>query len=210
MTAVSRTTRRTLSEIGATCLKAARGAGCPWGLAEEAAMAARLLSAHDLPGAEILAGTLAAPRACGCDGRADAPACGIAQAAQVSDRLGDIADGRPMTLPPTVGAPLIAGALILGARRQGTALRLRWNGGAITCAPDGLLTEGATPSARPVTGLVAERCDRPPRVTAPAPSGRTIDMAAWNALDTLAARTLVPETAQSRAAGAGPGDADTD
>ncbi len=210
MTGATDGTRRTLSEIAATCLKAARGAGCPWGLAEEAAMSARQLSSHGLPGAEILARTLSTPRACDCIGAADAPACGIALAARVSDRLADIADGRPLDLPDAVGAPLIAGALLLGARRHGMAFRLSWEGGAIICAPGSLRAEGSTSGDAPVTGLIAERCDSPPGLTSPGPASRIVAAPAWDTLDRLAARTLVPETEQSRAAGAGPGTADTD
>jgi hypothetical protein len=40
------------NEIEALCKGAARGAGLPWGLAEEAAKAVRWLSAFDLPGAK--------------------------------------------------------------------------------------------------------------------------------------------------------------
>ncbi|NND22495.1 MAG: DUF3726 domain-containing protein, partial [Silicimonas sp.] len=37
-----------LNEVEATAKKAARGAGYPWGLAEEAAKATRWLCAHDI------------------------------------------------------------------------------------------------------------------------------------------------------------------
>lgn len=44
----------TVPEIEALCLKAARGAGHPWGVAEEAAWAAGWLASHGLPGAELV------------------------------------------------------------------------------------------------------------------------------------------------------------
>ena len=58
--------RLTLPEIQSLCFKAARGAGMEWGLAEEAAFAARWLAAAGLPGPERLgarlqAGGVAAP-----------------------------------------------------------------------------------------------------------------------------------------------------
>ena len=47
-----------LSEIDATCKKAARGAGLSWGYAEEAGKAVRWLAAHQLPSTELLAAYL--------------------------------------------------------------------------------------------------------------------------------------------------------
>ena len=47
-----------LSEIDATCKKAARGSGLSWGYAEEAGKAARWLAAHQLPSTELLAAYL--------------------------------------------------------------------------------------------------------------------------------------------------------
>ena len=49
-----------LAEIDAMGRKAARGAGLPWGLAEEAGRAARHLAAWGLPGPEALAALVAA------------------------------------------------------------------------------------------------------------------------------------------------------
>ena len=48
-----------LSELEAHAKKAVRGAGFAWGYAEEAAKAVRLLAAHQLPGAVVLATYLA-------------------------------------------------------------------------------------------------------------------------------------------------------
>ena len=48
-----------LNEIESLALKAARGAGMSWGLAEEAAVAASWLAARSLPWAETLADLLA-------------------------------------------------------------------------------------------------------------------------------------------------------
>lgn len=58
--------RWSLAEIDAQCRKAARGLGCPWGMAEEAGKAARQLAAHGLPGPEALATMLGARTACCC------------------------------------------------------------------------------------------------------------------------------------------------
>ena len=43
-----------LNEFETLCTRAARGAGLPWGLAEEAGKAARCLAEFGLPGAQLL------------------------------------------------------------------------------------------------------------------------------------------------------------
>lgn len=48
-----------LNEVQVTAKKAARGAGYPWGIAEEAGQAARWLCSHGLDGCAALAGVLA-------------------------------------------------------------------------------------------------------------------------------------------------------
>ena len=47
-----------LNEIEAMGKRAARGVGCDWGIAEEAAKAVRWLAMHRLPGPELLADLL--------------------------------------------------------------------------------------------------------------------------------------------------------
>ena len=61
-----------LIEVEATAKKAARGAGHSWGMAEEAARAARWLCAHGIDGVAGLARALA--RVDGSDPRQHAPA----------------------------------------------------------------------------------------------------------------------------------------
>ncbi|MGC1487905.1 MAG: DUF3726 domain-containing protein, partial [Albidovulum sp.] len=56
------TKRYSQSEIEALGIKAARGAGYDWGMAEEAGMAARWLAHEGLPGPELLLACLQAPR----------------------------------------------------------------------------------------------------------------------------------------------------
>ena len=98
-----------LNEIEATCKRAARGAGLPWGLAEEAGKAARWLTARGLPGAEELAEVLArndgksygdlAPVS--ADGVWRAPAgrlCPIVTGAALCDRAAEIAAGTEIEL----------------------------------------------------------------------------------------------------------------
>jgi len=203
--------RRTLAEIGATCLKAARGSGCPWGLAEEAGMAARILAAHGLPGAEALAALLGAPRACACTGRDEAPACAIAALASLSDRAGEIAGSREIALGPVAAPLLLAGPLLLAARRLDTAFALSWPGAEILCTPQGVIAPapaGGWPKY--VERLQVRRADPVDGATPPDWHSRPVAADCWASLEARAARTLVPESAASRARGAGPAAADSD
>ena len=198
---------RTLSEIRATCAKAARGAGCDWGMAEEAGLAARILESHDLPGVRVLARLLSEGAGC-ASCRAAGSACGLRALAALSDRL-PVLDGAPPR--GAVRAPLLLAApVILLAREQGAAYMLTWEGAVLRCAPGGVSAEGAVdaPSAACVTLQPAPGIPAEPR--APDWRSRSIAESDWDRLERLAARTLVPETEASRARGAGPAEAATD
>ena len=205
-------TRRSLSEIRATAQKAARGAGCCWGMAEEAGFAARLLEAHDLAGVATVDALLAAPRACACaggvapvgghgerarDGRA---LCGLAVMARLSD-------GDPLQCASNwgevAGPLLLAAALLVHAQRSGRIFELSWPGGSVICAPEGCRMMGALPAGRAAVSIQSLDAAPLPLVSARCDS-RAVPASAWQRLEDLAARTYVPETEASRAAGAGP------
>lgn len=196
-------TTRTLSEIRATCTKAARGAGCAWGVAEEAGLAARVLESHGLPGLGVLARLFGTERNCGTANDARAT-CGLRAMVTLSDRLPFTEDAVPEGA--VAGPLLLAAPLILAARESGTSFTLAWEGAVLHCMPEGVVAQGALDRA------VAERV-----TVTPAPGGagqgagpdwrsRAVDHGDWTRLEALAARTLVPETEASRAAGAGPAD----
>jgi hypothetical protein len=187
---------RTLAEIRATCTKAARGAGCPWGLAEEAGLAVRVLEAHGLPGVPVLARLFEGPRDCqpGCSA---APRCGLKAMAALSDDPRAVPQGQ-------VAAPLLLAAPLLMAARKGAAATLRWEGADIGCSGVGVVADGALDAAI-AEGLSVET--EAPGTGVPRPPdwrSRPVDPAHWAALEALAAQTLVPETEASRRAGAGP------
>ncbi len=199
---------RTLSEIASTCQKAARGVGCPWGLAEEAGHAVRVLESHGLAGVEPLAALLETPRACRCSGLTDKPVCGIAALARFSDAIADF-DSACKKMPETVAGPLLLAAPLLHlARLTGAAYRMGVNGYSMICSATGISVDpagGKPPSVGKVTiHKVQSTADAVP----PHWSCRDVSIEAWQKLEALAANTLVPESDTSRAQGAGPGTSD--
>ncbi|MEL6587719.1 MAG: DUF3726 domain-containing protein [Pseudomonadota bacterium] len=194
---------RTLSEIAALTLKAVRGAGCRWSLAEEAAMAVRVLEAHGLPGVATLDEVLRHPRACPCTGAKEGARCAIAALAALGDGTATLAPQAPVDLPHTQAPMMLIAPLLLAARRLEATFVLTWAGSEVTCALDGLRGDAAPcAAARPrVTRLLA-RPTGPAR--GPDTSSRALPQGAWNRLTRLADATLVPETEASRASGAGP------
>lgn len=209
-----------LNEIEGLSLKAARGAGMSWGLAEEAAYATRWLAAHGWAADELLAALLdvraqtAAPILVGTDirGTKDAlPICPIHAGVALADLL---QSGQSLTLHKVL-TPLW---LLPFALRRATPehdVRLSWAAGSIalsqsndvdaTCVDlaasmiDQIRVELGSPR------ISASR-PRPPSV----PAGVPVNVAAWSALETWAARTYVPASLQSRLAGAGAGLSDND
>lgn len=193
-------TKRSLSEIQSTATKAARGAGCPWGLAEEAGIAARVLSAHGIDGAAALSALFDTPRQCACSAVRGTAACGLLEMAALSDapREGPIGP---------VAAPLLLLAPLLLEAQADNGWRIDWPSGGAECGPGGLARFGAPPDG---SELTISRCT-PSLAPTPAQwQSREVSDTAWSALEELAAKTYVPESDASRSAGAGPDAADTD
>lgn len=191
---------RSLAEIRATVTKAARGAGCPWGMAEDAGQAAYQLSAHGLPGAAAVAALLRTPRACACSGgdSADLPACGLRAMVALMDDPAQT----DVVLGPVAGPLLVAAAFLHAGSDH---WRIDAGGGGLHCGPNGIV--GNQDFA---FGDIAEvaLARSAPAETARGPSwaSQPVDPQDWQALEAYAARTYVPETAASRASGAGPSD----
>lgn len=196
-------TQRTLSEITATCTKAARGNGCPWGLAEEAGMAARLLSSHGLPGAEIMADILTAERSCNCTGRRYAPACGIAALADLSDRMTSLRVGTEIRTGPVVAPVALTAPLLMAAKRHRRCFQITWPEATLICTPNGLSGSVPCPRRSPPSAVTISVVENATDAVPPDPRARRVDDAVWAVLERLAAKTYVPETEASRASGAG-------
>lgn len=186
------------SEIRTLVTKAARGAGLPWGLAEEAGWAADWLSRRALPAADWAAAWLAAS----CEGRGDPVSFGAA----LADRLpnGIAADA---TLPIPDGLPGPGYLLPFLHRVAGTL------GGVGIADPSGTVVS-VEPSGRVVFGPAWSDISRSWEIGPARPlrqmAGRALVAASViDCLDGLALRTTVPPSVASRNnAGAGTSDND--
>jgi hypothetical protein len=206
-----------LNEIEATGKRAARGAGLDWGIAEEAGKAARWLTAHGLPGPELLAELLTQNEGksyaelvpVSVEGVWQAKSgrlCPLIAGAALSDRAAEVAAGRAFEFGPIAFPLLLAPYAASVARLRGAAIELCWPGVTLTISPgDGLAVVGdiAAVTAR-TTESVHCRPGQKDTVTPPAGQpGRAVDAETWSRLSAFAHRTFAPATEASRIAGAG-------
>lgn len=174
---------RALGEIAGMAKGAARGAGLPWGLAEEAQFAVPWLEARGVSGAAALARRLGRdlalqPGAAAC--------CPLALGAYFRDGL-VAAFGRVLVAEPVLLLPAMAEvSAVLGAE-----VVADWQGGWDVAQAEVVVRPGAAPTF----GMVMPRAVIAPEV--------------WAELDGYAARMLAPATEASRA-GAGAGNSDND
>lgn len=191
----------TLAEIDATARKAARGHGCPWGLAEEAGKSARWLASHGLPGAESLAGMLGGRARCCTESGAP---CALRLGAALADRAAAL--GAEPVVTGTAGHPLLVLAQMgRAADALDRAFALEWEGGGARVSRHALAIHGTPGGASLACSGVPGAVDGPP----PSPGSRPVGDDAWAALNALSRRILVPASAVSRAgAGSDTGDSD--
>lgn len=204
-----------LNEIETMALKATRGAGLAWGLAEDAGKAMRWLAANDLPWLAPLLGrldrkdSLAPPRLPMTGGviapeRHGALLCPLL----AGTLLLDLASNLPMRslrihhiAEPLLVVPFLA--LVLELR--GEAMSVTWDsvridlaGGVCTGGQrtaDLIISEAALVTLAPALPAAASRAGRR--------TGPDVAAVDWARLDSYAARTYVPEGEVSRRRGAG-------
>jgi hypothetical protein len=218
-------TNLSLSEVAALAAKAARGAGLSWGLAEEAAYAARWLAAHQLAGATLLRRHLVA-----IDGRgwrelapvvapdgwrteSGAALSPLAAGPALADRAG-LADG-PAAAPTLlqVGDPaLLLPFVALAAEPLGCPLRIVWDG--VVAVVDGagglaLDASGAGLEARRAAVVTVAPAEPTVAPRPPQAAPCAVPVVVRRGLEAFAARTYVPASAASRT-GAGAGTHDPD
>ncbi len=208
-----------LNEIESLTLKACRGVGVSWGLAEEAAQAARWLASHGVAWDRSLVMLLshhtetAPPVRIGrsiVSSQAGAPLCPIHAGTAIADLL-DVDDSWTVddVLQPVWLVPLVHSSHSLRSQ-----LILRTPGDALTLAADQLTgslhalsqinriarihVELGPPDADPIDARV------------PMPASFRVDAGAWGKLEGYAALTYVPASLQSRISGAGAGVSDND
>jgi hypothetical protein len=212
-----------LNEIEAMGKRAARGAGLPWGLAEEAGKAARWLTARGLPGPEELADILT--RNDGKDYEELAPEsvdgvwrarsgrlCPLVSGAALCDRAAEIAAGREFELGPTAQPLLLAPYIAAAADLADTVIELSWTGATMVFTPQGVSIEGdrAALTARGADSVRCRRIESDLDVSPMGAPGRDVDAETWSRLNAFALRIFAPATEASRIAGAGAGLTDND
>ncbi|MCA8879154.1 MAG: DUF3726 domain-containing protein [Rhodobacteraceae bacterium] len=213
------------NEIRALCLKAARGAGMDWGIAEEAGSAAAWLSERGLDGPGALLDWLSASDRIPAASRRpemtsgswrpsdDGPMCPITLGAALCDfaDLPEAALSRGLLRLGPVGRPVLLLPFLSGlGAAQGSAVRIDWPGGTVAVDGRGALSGDAEalrlePEAvLTIAGFRAEGLDRTACCLRPAVGPDTL-----RGLDDLAMRTTVPPSEASRA-GAGAATSDND
>ena len=210
------------NEIESLALKAARGAGLSWGLAEEASVAAGWLAEHALPWADTLVGVLteahttSPPQIVGqriAPSRPGTRLCPIITGALLSDL------GSPTSVLEVrdVLAPMWLAPFLAGWAGPDRGVRLDWRDVHFLIAPRGITGADAAPAA----ALAVAFADRVPIALEPIDPSRQLGPRretsgyiapddAWRTLQAFEHRSYVPATAQSRMAGAGAGLLDND
>jgi hypothetical protein len=214
-----------LNEIEAQLRKAARGAGLPWGLAEEAGKAARWLAMHGIDGLPASAALFEqndgrpydelAPMESEGEWRASGGRlCPLVAGAALADRAEQIADGRMVQLSSVAWPVLLAPFAAMVATVTGAPIVLEWPGVRFTFEGDGVRLAGqsgiaATASApRASCGRRVGTAQGP--ILRPEIAGTVVAPDIWARLDVFVQRTYVPASEESRLKGAGAGLLDTD
>ncbi len=188
-----------LGEVKALSVKAARGAGLSWGMADEAGFAVQWLQSFGAPGAAALADYL--------DWRDNSPQrlfdlCPI--------HLGTAIMDADRGLPEQIGRirhPLLLAPFVANSNPPGMVME--WPGVVLALSEAGLVTQS------PLQNLLmaeAECMARPaaPQVAAPFSRVPETEAGSIERLNVYAARTYAPATEASRMGGAGAGITDND
>lgn len=211
---------RTLGEIEAMAMKAARGAGMPWSLAEETGRAARWLAARGLPFAATLADELTS-------GGADADfvvrqsvtpcqfaaigAAGLVPPLRAGPSMIDRAETvatRGLILAPVARPMLLMPFAAMVAYASGRAISVTWMGARLVMNVHETfieMSESALQPAAPLPVQIAPARRMIDTRLAPKTTGADVADLQWERLSALAERTYAPATEASRRSGAGDG-----
>lgn len=200
--------RPSLNEIEIESRKAARGAGLPWGLAEEAGYAAAWLAARGVNALTALLDVLGAYQ------RGDTVGNPLFIGTTIADRACMLAEGEALAFLQIRQPVLVLPFMAMAARLGNRSIVLQHEDGTWSVRPgreDPGLLNGALKHSR----IVAVKCraeDLPLRETVQRIAAARLDIAddTWRGLQHLAHRTYVPASEISRQLGAGAGSIDND
>lgn len=210
-----------LNELEVEAKKAIRGAGLPWGLAEDGGKAARWLAAHGVDPLPALNDVLARHDRGENIGtafasetsehwQADASICPIILGAALCDHADRLMNGA-ITAGPVARPLLLVPFAAAAARLLSRPVRLDVNGMQI------VLSEHGDPSIDPATLDVADapqiRCEiaeRVPEIRLALTRGLAPEPQLWAQITAFGHRTYVPASERSRREGAGAGMIDND
>ncbi len=204
-------TEFSLNEIHVTAKKAARGAGYPWGLAEEAGQAVRWLCAQGVDGCAALAGVL--KRFDGVELDRITPdtskeiwkledkqvLCPLIVGAAMSDRANELRH-RSFETSSVAEPSLLFAFAAYCARRIECNVSVEWSNGTATSDGERLSIEGQPGS------IVEHICvQRGGKLLNPNKncSRSNPEQSTWETLNGFAHRTYAPATEESRLKGAG-------
>ncbi len=205
-----------LAEIEAMARKAARGAGYPWGLAEEAGRGARWLCAWGQGGVEAVAthlGTLGGSEPDLSHQREETGGLHLTDAVLAGALIADhLAEGEASPIASgVILSPLLLGIVGAASEVAGFRVDLSSPEGTYRLGKGGpvLMSEKAEPATISVRVEQASGSE-----TASSGSAKqwavSVDAAQWSVLEGYAHKTYVPATEASRALGAGAGLSDND
>lgn len=201
-----------LNEIETTVLKAARGAGYGWGLAEEAGAAARWLAQHDLPWAATV-GTLLAENTVRLVGTDRAMSNPLVAGIWICDDMA-IDSGTPRNLAAVIAPLWLAAVVGVGRRGNPVHVSMEWPEAAFVTLRDTLQHAGGNlANTGPAPVSIQTRHPAGEAVGAArtrSHGGRRVDEAVWRLLMDLERRTYVTSSVRSRETGAGAGTSDND
>lgn len=207
-----------LNEVEALARKAARGAGYPWGVAEEAGRAVRWLSASEIDGCAALAALLVESDGIDLSGRTPAPGpvwtsptnrlCPLMTGGALSD-LAETLAGQGTRLENVAHPILLAPFAGLSARCLESSVALEWDDTRVATDGEAVVVTGAIGAASAsVTVKIGSRFaarEVQPKCSRANPNARDLEV-----LNRFAHRTYAPATEASRLSGAGAGLSDND
>jgi len=203
---------RSLGEVEAAARKAARGAGYPWGLAEDAGAAVRWLEARGVEGCAALVTVLRT-----VDGRLEdfAPGvnwrsptgrlCPIMVGAALSDRL-----DKDASLERIFAPVLMLPVLAFMSKTHGRPVTLEVASGRAVLGCDKVFIDTALNDAPSAVRIQTGPTDTTHLDEVTLRTRSDVSDKTWKQMDRFAAKTYAPATEASRLKGAGAGLTDND